>query len=157
MLHTLCGRCEHVAYICMHAHTYLHTHTLVYGAPHVPPPSPQLLDTPTGVLADAAVVAAIREGEYGRYRKWGAVGWGGMAVVSGALIDHVGMGAAFALGVALVLPALVCGWNLHEPMRAQLAARQGALARLQWVQAKRTKAKKALAARQLSPVSVGGV
>lgn len=50
----------------------------------------QVLDTPVPVLADAAVVGAIREGQYGVYRKWGAVGWGTMSPVAGALIDWAG-------------------------------------------------------------------
>ncbi len=89
----------------------------------------QVLAAPVGVLADAAVVAACRDGEYGKFRKWGAVGWGVMSTVAGAIIDSWGMRAAFAVHILLSAPCLLLAWGLHEHQAAQLRlARAGASA-----------------------------
>jgi PPP family 3-phenylpropionic acid transporter len=48
-------------------------------------------------LVDNTVIAMLgqRKAEYGKQRLWGAVGWGIAAPISGALIDHNGLGWAF--------------------------------------------------------------
>jgi hypothetical protein len=114
-----------------------------------------VLDAPTGIMADTAVVAAIREGEYGKYRKWGAVGWGTMSFISGAFIDRFGMRAGFISSLIFMIPTLACGWGLHGPMQQRLQARSSALERMQAAAARKVKARAELAKRLLSPVQVG--
>lgn len=63
---------------------------------------------PVTIIADSAVLAACsHEGEYGRQRLWGAIGWGVCSAVAGLLITHVGIYAAFLGHAALALAAAV--------------------------------------------------
>lgn len=76
----------------------------------------QICSSGVCVLADAAVVSACSmEGQYGKLRKWGAVGWGAMSAVAGAVMGLWGMTAAFGLHILLALPCLRFGYALHTP------------------------------------------
>ncbi|KAJ9526126.1 hypothetical protein QJQ45_009593 [Haematococcus lacustris] len=76
----------------------------------------QMCSSGVCVLADAAVVSACSmEGQYGKLRKWGAVGWGAMSAVAGAVMGLWGMTAAFGLHFLLALPCLRFGYALHTP------------------------------------------
>ncbi|GBF91339.1 hypothetical protein Rsub_03659 [Raphidocelis subcapitata] len=67
----------------------------------------QFFASPVTVLADAMMMsAAAKDGEYGRIRAWGALGWGAFAVPAGAIIDRWGYMAGFLASVLLTLP---CG------------------------------------------------
>lgn len=58
-------------------------------------------------LPAAAVMAACGEqGEYGKQRLFGALGWGVFSAVAGSAIAHKGIYAAFACHVLLALAAL---------------------------------------------------
>lgn len=61
---------------------------------------------PVCVIADAAAVAEAGGLGYGSLRLWGAVGWGGMSLLSGSLLHYGGMGGATVVYLALALPAL---------------------------------------------------
>jgi hypothetical protein len=60
-------------------------------------------------------VVRTQDGEYGAYRKWGAVGWGAMSLLAGGLIQVGGMGAGLAAHLLLSLPCLALGHDLLEP------------------------------------------
>eukprot|EP00955_Chlamydomonas_euryale_P039236 351335-Chlamydomonas_euryale.AAC.6 len=63
--------------------------------------------------ADVAVTArCAEEGEYGRHRVWGAVGWGAMSTVAGAVLGHFGIWSAFVMSAIFLVPAAVSGWFL---------------------------------------------
>lgn len=67
-----------------------------------------------GTQADAAVCGSCTEdGEYGRYRLWGAVGWGSMSTVAGAALDHFGIWSVFGINAAFMLPCACLGMYLH--------------------------------------------
>ena len=81
---------------------------------------------PIPVIADAAVVAAAPDADgYGRARLWGAVGWGGLSLVAGALVAAKGVGAGFAAYAAAAAATL--GPTLLLPVGA-LAVAGGAVA-----------------------------
>lgn len=75
----------------------------------------EVLGAPVCVVADAAAVAEAGALGYGSLRLWGAVGWGGMSLISGTLLHRGGMGAATAAYLVLAglaLPAAMrvpCG------------------------------------------------
>ena len=61
----------------------------------------------------ASFCLSLQEGDYGSFRKWGAVGWGVTSTIAGAIIAHMGMLSAFMLNILLSLPCLYVGWRLH--------------------------------------------
>ncbi|KXZ56834.1 hypothetical protein GPECTOR_1g752 [Gonium pectorale] len=74
----------------------------------------EVLSSPVSVLADAAVMQLCdKESDYGKYRLWGAVGWGSFSTVAGWVITRFGTRWAFYLNALLSLPALVHGARLH--------------------------------------------
>jgi hypothetical protein len=81
--------------------------------------------SPASSLVDAAATASCAAAgeEYGRQRLWGAVGWGGFSLLSGAAISAVGGGFAFALAAAgflvAAVPTALVPWG---PLHAKLAA-----------------------------------
>ena len=65
------------------------------------------IGAPVSTLADAVVSAATTDSsQYGRCRLWGAVWWGSLSLLSGAMIEHFGFNAAFALYFVLSLPGV---------------------------------------------------
>lgn len=73
-----------------------------------------------------------KDGEYGRVRLWGAVGWGGLSTLSGWLLDVMGMRWGFLASVVLALPAVALSWHLDLGQGAGRPAQE-----LQLVRAKR--------------------
>jgi len=56
----------------------------------------EALGSPVNIIADAAVIASGKEeGDYGRTRLFGAVGWGLCSPVGGWLVQKKGLGAGF--------------------------------------------------------------
>lgn len=56
----------------------------------------EALGSPVNIIADACVIASGRtEGDYGRTRLFGAVGWGLFSPVGGWLVQKKGLGAGF--------------------------------------------------------------
>ena len=80
------------------------------------------INSPVTIIADAAAIAACpKEGEYGRQRLWGAVGWGTMSFVSGASQKVFGSWVAFVLTGLLSLGTLFPGLKLPwAPLHAKL-------------------------------------
>eukprot|EP00195_Chlamydomonas_chlamydogama_P009612 CAMPEP_0202895978 /NCGR_PEP_ID=MMETSP1392-20130828/5071_1 /ASSEMBLY_ACC=CAM_ASM_000868 /TAXON_ID=225041 /ORGANISM="Chlamydomonas chlamydogama, Strain SAG 11-48b" /LENGTH=574 /DNA_ID=CAMNT_0049581183 /DNA_START=53 /DNA_END=1777 /DNA_ORIENTATION=- len=75
--------------------------------------------SPVTIMVDAAVVGkCTQEGEYGRYRLWGAVGWGSLSSVSGALIDRFGIMAAFTLNLVFMVPCAILSPFLFSKPKA---------------------------------------
>jgi MFS_1 like family len=57
----------------------------------------EALKSPVPIVADAAVASvAAGPGEYGRCRMWGAVTWGGVSAISGAILEHYGFEVSMA-------------------------------------------------------------
>jgi hypothetical protein len=82
------------------------------------------LAAPVTIISDAAVTAACDEGEYGRQRLWGAVGWGSMALLAGTAVGAYGLGAAFVLHGLLALAVLPPSAMLPlGPLHARLGER----------------------------------
>ncbi|KAG1659725.1 hypothetical protein FOA52_012265 [Chlamydomonas sp. UWO 241] len=83
------------------------------------------LSSPVTVMADAAVTRSCTvEGEYGWYRLWGAVGWGGMSTVAGAVLDAYGIWTALWIGALLSLPAAWLSlylWRTNDAVEAGTA------------------------------------
>jgi hypothetical protein len=81
--------------------------------------------SPASSLVDAAATAscAAAHEAYGRQRLWGAVGWGGFSLLSGAAISAFGGASAFALAAAgflvAAVPTALVPWG---PLHAKLAA-----------------------------------
>lgn len=72
------------------------------------------------------MAACTHQGDYGRQRLWGAVGWGLFAPVAGYLIRHAGVAAAFAAHAALMLVALGPTLRLpFGPLHAKLDEQLG--------------------------------
>ena len=46
----------------------------------------------------------LQEGDYGKQRMWGAIGWGGFSIVAGAIITRYGLHSSFYtyMGAALI-------------------------------------------------------
>ena len=46
----------------------------------------------------------MQEGDYGKQRMWGAIGWGGFSIVAGAVITKYGLHSSFYayLGAAVI-------------------------------------------------------
>ncbi|GAX86214.1 hypothetical protein CEUSTIGMA_g13627.t1 [Chlamydomonas eustigma] len=94
-----------------------------------------VLGSPVTIMADTAVTSSCtEEGEYGKYRLWGAIGWGVMSSVAGVLMDQYGIGAAFAANLILTVPFVYLGlflWrsneskSVREPSLTELTARKG--------------------------------
>lgn len=73
------------------------------------------------------MAACGEQGNYGRQRLWGAVGWGIMAAVSGSAISRCGIWAAFAGHAALAAVALAPTLRLpFGPLHARLDKQGGA-------------------------------
>lgn len=53
------------------------------------------------------VLSALQEAEYGRARLWGAIGWGCLAPVAGALVTRCGMRVMFLCSTALAVLGFV--------------------------------------------------
>jgi PPP family 3-phenylpropionic acid transporter len=67
----------------------------------------------------------VRDGDaagYGAVRAWGAVGWGGLAVLYGALYDRLGLPAMFLTFALSMLPAAALLTRLPLEKRAATAA-----------------------------------
>ncbi|KAK9828635.1 hypothetical protein WJX72_001232 [[Myrmecia] bisecta] len=63
---------------------------------------------PIGIIADSSVMASVKEeGDYGKQRMWGAIGWGGMSAFAGMLVSAKGMNAAFITYFLASIAALV--------------------------------------------------
>lgn len=83
------------------------------------------VNAPVTIIADAAAIAACpKEGEYGRQRLWGAVGWGTMSFVSGICQKHFGSWSAFVLfgilAIGTLWPSLRLPWApLHGKLEHQ--------------------------------------
>ena len=56
----------------------------------------------------------VQEGDYGKQRLWGALGWGGFSTLAGWAIDMWGIPTGFWLQWPLILPALYYAWRLHD-------------------------------------------
>ncbi|PNH05854.1 Major facilitator superfamily domain-containing protein 6 [Tetrabaena socialis] len=86
----------------------------------------QAVGAPVGALADAAVMRLCKKDtEYGKFRLWGAVGWGAFSTVAGWLISHLGIRWAFYSHALLSVPCLFLGARLYD---VPTAAEPGALA-----------------------------
>lgn len=74
--------------------------------------------SPVTILTDSVVMAACPgEGEYGRQRLWGAVGWGIFSFVAGEAIERVGFFAVFVLN-ALFMACTAAGPSVSLPWQA---------------------------------------
>ncbi|GLC51186.1 hypothetical protein PLESTB_000475200 [Pleodorina starrii] len=77
----------------------------------------EVLAAPASVLADAAVMRIChKESDYGKFRLWGAVGWGGFSTPAGWLISHLGIRWAFYTQAILAAPSLFHGAHLFRPL-----------------------------------------
>ncbi|KAK9817419.1 hypothetical protein WJX74_008676 [Apatococcus lobatus] len=66
------------------------------------------LTAPVMILADSSVMAACpEEGDYGRQRVWGAVGWGIFCAVGGAFVQRYGIHAGFWMMLAWLVIAFI--------------------------------------------------
>eukprot|EP00798_Chlamydomonas_sp_ICE-L_P021540 gene21541-28532_t len=75
------------------------------------------LRNPVSAMADSACMKGCTEdGEYGKHRLWGAIGWGVVAAVAGAVIDRWGIESAFICNALLMLPGFIAGWFMHYPV-----------------------------------------
>ncbi|KAG2499955.1 hypothetical protein HYH03_002240 [Edaphochlamys debaryana] len=75
----------------------------------------EVLGSPVGVMADAAIIhMCAKESDYGKYRLWGAVGWGSFSTVAGWLITTGGIRWAFYTHALLALPTLLLGTRLRH-------------------------------------------
>lgn len=74
--------------------------------------------SPVTILADSVVIAACPgEGEYGKQRLWGAVGWGMWSFVAGETIERVGFFSVFVLN-AIFMACTAAGPSLYMPWQA---------------------------------------
>lgn len=48
----------------------------------------------------------MQEGDYGKQRLWGAIGWGTFSAIAGMLIDAAGLEAAFSAHLIMAIPCL---------------------------------------------------
>ncbi|KAL4428408.1 hypothetical protein ABPG75_002497 [Micractinium tetrahymenae] len=82
---------------------------------------------PVTIVVDAAVMAACSEqGEYGKQRLFGALGWGLFSALAGSVITHAGIYAAFACHALLTLAALPPTLVLpFGPLHAKLEGQGG--------------------------------
>jgi hypothetical protein len=65
--------------------------------PPPPPPPPPL---------------PLQDGEYGKHRLWGAIGWGGISTLAGWLIATRGIHVVFPSFLLVSLPAVVLAWHM---------------------------------------------
>jgi hypothetical protein len=73
------------------------------------------------------MAACGEQGDYGKQRLWGALGWGLFSAVAGSLISSAGMGAAFGGHAALAALALLPTLRLpFGPLHAKLDGQQQA-------------------------------
>ena len=76
----------------------------------------EIVGAPVNVVADSAVTKkCTRDGEYGKYRLWGAVGWGIMGSIVGLAMDRWGIGIGFLLSLILAIPTALLSWVLLSP------------------------------------------
>ena len=89
----------------------------------------EILGGPVNIFVDAKVTQqCLEEGEYGRYRLWGAVGWGGMSWLAGLAMDKGGIGASYLLNLSLVLPIVGLSWILmSRPPLERKGSSEGSL------------------------------
>ncbi|KAG2442633.1 hypothetical protein HXX76_002717 [Chlamydomonas incerta] len=86
----------------------------------------EFLRAPVNVLADAAAMQlCAKESDYGKFRLWGAVGWGAFSTPAGWIITRLGIRWAFYTNTIMSLPCLLFGARLHS-MRPAAAAGAGA-------------------------------
>ncbi|KAG2450232.1 hypothetical protein HYH02_000329 [Chlamydomonas schloesseri] len=88
----------------------------------------ECLRAPVNVLADAAAVRLCAKGsDYGKFRLWGAVGWGAFSTPAGWIITRLGIQWAFYTNTLMSLPCVYFGARLHSmrPPAAAAAAAAG--------------------------------
>lgn len=65
----------------------------------------QILAAPVTVLADTIMMSNVqKDGDYGKIRAWGALGWGGFSAAAGPMINALGYLSGFIASAALTLP-----------------------------------------------------
>ncbi|KAG2442634.1 hypothetical protein HXX76_002718 [Chlamydomonas incerta] len=75
----------------------------------------EVLAAPVGVMADAAVMNVCdKESDYGKFRLWGAVGWGAFSTPAGWIITRLGIRWAFYTNTIMSLPCLLFGARLSH-------------------------------------------
>lgn len=57
-----------------------------------------------------------QDGDYGKSRLWGAVGWGGVSTLSGWVVSSYGMNYGFVGYLLLSLPCVVVAWQMKYNM-----------------------------------------
>ena len=77
-------------------------------------------------IVDRTVLSTLRGGKdhYGRYRLWGAVGWGAAAPLAGVLIGRLGLGAVFPAYGVLMAACMVASLRLDSG-RPRVVMRKG--------------------------------
>ncbi|PNW85282.1 hypothetical protein CHLRE_03g179350v5 [Chlamydomonas reinhardtii] len=86
----------------------------------------EVLSAPVGVMADAAVMNVCdKESDYGKFRLWGAVGWGAFSTPAGWIITRLGIQWAFYTNTIMSLPCIYFGARLKHSQQ-QPAARKTA-------------------------------
>ena len=83
------------------------------------------LGSPVTIMVDSAAMAACpKEGEYGKQRLYGAVGWGVFSLIAGVMMQNFGTASGFwlfgGLAVMTLVPTAMLPWGpLHEKLHKQ--------------------------------------
>lgn len=78
----------------------------------------QVFSAPVTVLTDTIMMSNVRkEGEYGKIRAWGALGWGGFSAAAGPMIDALGFLSGF-IASAVCNAHVVTTMPRHRPPQA---------------------------------------
>ncbi|KAK9815868.1 hypothetical protein WJX72_010994 [[Myrmecia] bisecta] len=94
----------------------------------------EAINSPVGILVDASVMAACeQEGDYGKSRVWGAIGWGSFSALSGVFVTRYGIYAAFVANligaaIAFIPTCFIPVQALHRKQDMQRAAAAAAQA-----------------------------
>ncbi|KAF8066198.1 MFSD6 [Scenedesmus sp. PABB004] len=74
----------------------------------------QFVTSPVTVMCDAIVMSNCEaDGDYGKIRAWGALGWGGWSSAAGAIISRWGMAAGFFTSAIITAPCVAASWVMR--------------------------------------------